>query len=72
MFIKNIDLANTDFTIKLSNFKNASKIESLDSQLTDKSETYSNHKSPQRLSSQPYIYNSDIWSLGIMFYYLLE
>ena len=70
-FLKNVDLLDTDFQVKIADFGLSRKVESKNAKLRQQCGTMY-YMSPQLLTKEKYSYKCDIWAIGIILYWMLE
>jgi len=69
-FLKEVDLLNTKFVIKIADFGYAKKLSKLEEMNTTHCGTYL-YMAPQVIDNQKYSYKADIWSVGVILFELL-
>lgn len=69
-FLKEVDLLNTKFDIKIADFGYAKKLKTIEQMETTLCGTYL-YMAPQVINNQKYSYKADIWSVGIILFELI-
>ena len=69
-FLKEVDLLNTKFNIKIADFGYAKRLKSIEQIETTLCGTYL-YMAPQVINDQKYNYKADIWSVGVILFELL-